>query len=95
MFMVIRLLRYAKSRPKESYLQLIMYGPYVRSMIPEPGDAVREKSGYVCIQMLKGSGYWDFKKKKAKLFMIGIRGFTYTDGESIESYFHRFLQIDE
>ncbi|GJX37346.1 hypothetical protein Tco_0250649, partial [Tanacetum coccineum] len=38
-----RLLRYAKSRPKENLIyDYIMNGPYVRRMIPEPGDADRE-----------------------------------------------------
>ncbi|GJU28718.1 hypothetical protein Tco_1167339 [Tanacetum coccineum] len=40
-----RLLRYAKSKPNgKLILQLIMNGPYVRRMIPEPGDPDREVS---------------------------------------------------
>ncbi|GJY93595.1 hypothetical protein Tco_0509377 [Tanacetum coccineum] len=36
------LLRYAKSRPNEKLIyNLIINGPYVRRMIPEPGDANR------------------------------------------------------
>ncbi|GJY51193.1 hypothetical protein Tco_0442040 [Tanacetum coccineum] len=35
-----RLLRYAKSRPNgKSIYNYIINGPYVRRMIPEPGDA--------------------------------------------------------
>nr|GEU59591.1 hypothetical protein [Tanacetum cinerariifolium] len=38
-----RLLRYAKSRPKGKLIHnSILNGPYVRKMIPEPGDANRE-----------------------------------------------------
>ncbi|GJT59478.1 retrovirus-related pol polyprotein from transposon TNT 1-94 [Tanacetum coccineum] len=38
-----RLLRYAKSRPNGKLIyKSIMNGPYVRRMIPEPGDADRE-----------------------------------------------------
>ncbi|GKB80324.1 hypothetical protein Tco_0947219 [Tanacetum coccineum] len=39
-----RLLRYAKSRPNGKFIyNSIMNGPYVRRMIPEPGDADREQ----------------------------------------------------
>nr|GEU70470.1 ribonuclease H-like domain-containing protein [Tanacetum cinerariifolium] len=38
-----RLLRYAKSRPNVKLIHnSILNGPYVRKMIPEPGDANRE-----------------------------------------------------
>nr|GEY96929.1 hypothetical protein [Tanacetum cinerariifolium] len=38
-----RLLRYAKSRPNEKLIHnSIINGPYVRRMIPEPGDINRE-----------------------------------------------------
>nr|GEX96816.1 hypothetical protein [Tanacetum cinerariifolium] len=38
-----RLLRYAKSRPNGKLIQnSILNGPYVRKMIPEPGDANRD-----------------------------------------------------
>nr|GEZ18984.1 ribonuclease H-like domain-containing protein [Tanacetum cinerariifolium] len=38
-----RLLRYAKSRPNGKLIQnSILNGPYVRRMIPEPGDTNRE-----------------------------------------------------
>ncbi|GJZ62869.1 hypothetical protein Tco_0619290 [Tanacetum coccineum] len=38
-----RLLRYAKSKPNEKLIyNSIMHGPYVRRLIPEPGDPDRE-----------------------------------------------------
>nr|GFC77867.1 ribonuclease H-like domain-containing protein [Tanacetum cinerariifolium] len=38
-----RLLRYAKSRPNEKLIHnSILNGPYLRKMIPEPGDANRD-----------------------------------------------------
>nr|GEX87546.1 ribonuclease H-like domain-containing protein [Tanacetum cinerariifolium] len=38
-----RLLRYAKSRPNGKLIHnFILNGPYVRRMIPEPGDAERD-----------------------------------------------------
>ncbi|GJY45919.1 hypothetical protein Tco_0434982 [Tanacetum coccineum] len=38
----LRLLRYAKSRPNGKLIyNSIMNGPYVRRMIPEPGDPAR------------------------------------------------------
>ncbi|GKC72959.1 hypothetical protein Tco_1118842, partial [Tanacetum coccineum] len=40
-----RLLRYAKSKPNGKIVyNSIMHGPYVRRMIPEPGDPDREFS---------------------------------------------------
>nr|GFB17749.1 hypothetical protein [Tanacetum cinerariifolium] len=139
-----RLLRYAKSRPNEKLIHnSILDGPYVRRMIPEPGDANREvtvtktfhvktddklsdkelkqieaddqaiqtillglpEDIYAAVdccetaqeiwlrvqQMMKGS---DIKihEKKAKLFNEWER-FTSNEGESIESYYHRFLKL--
>nr|GFB72048.1 hypothetical protein [Tanacetum cinerariifolium] len=38
-----RLLRYAKSKPNRKLIYIsIMHGPYVRRMIPEPGDPDRK-----------------------------------------------------
>nr|GEW55962.1 hypothetical protein [Tanacetum cinerariifolium] len=139
-----RLLSYVKSRPNEKLIyNSIMNGPYVRQMIPEPGDRNRKipVSGtfhkqtndeltkkelkqvktddqsiqtillglpediYAAVdscetaqeiwlrvqQIMKGSDI-GIQEKKAKLFneweMI-----TSTDGESIESYYHRFLKL--
>nr|GEX64291.1 putative ribonuclease H-like domain-containing protein [Tanacetum cinerariifolium] len=71
-----RLLRYAKSRPNGKLIHnSILNGPYVRGMIPEPGDVNREVT-----------------EKKAKLFNEWER-FTSNEGESIESYYHRFLKL--
>ncbi|GJY54740.1 hypothetical protein Tco_0446404 [Tanacetum coccineum] len=139
-----RLLRYAKRRPNEKLIyNSIMNGPYVRRMIPEPGDADREvpvnetfheqiddeliekelkqieaynqafqtillglpKDIYAAVdscktaqeiwlrvqQMMKGSDI-GIQEKKAKLFNEWER-FTSTDGESIESYYHRFSKL--
>ncbi|GJZ40625.1 hypothetical protein Tco_0587511 [Tanacetum coccineum] len=117
-----RLLRYAKSRPNGKLIyNSIMNGPYVRRMIPEPGDADREVEAddqaiqtillglpediYAAVdscetaqaiwlrvqQMMKGSNI-GIQEKKAKLFNEWER-FTSTDGESIESYYHRFSKL--
>ncbi|GKA49020.1 hypothetical protein Tco_0741978 [Tanacetum coccineum] len=139
-----RLLRYAKSRPNGKLIyNSIINGPYVRRMIPEPGDANREvpvnetfheqtndeltekelkqveaddqaiqtfllglpEDIYATVdscettqeiwlhvqQMMKGSEI-GIQEKKAKLFNESER-FTSTDGESIESYYHRFLKL--
>nr|GFA19181.1 hypothetical protein [Tanacetum cinerariifolium] len=131
-----RLLRYAKSRPNGKLIHnSIINGPYVRRMIPEPGDTNREvpvnetfhvqtddgltekelkqieaddqaiqtillslpEDIYAAEiwlrvqQMMKGSDN-GIQEKKAKLFNEWER-FTFTDGESIESYYHRFLKF--
>nr|GEU88988.1 hypothetical protein [Tanacetum cinerariifolium] len=138
------LLRYAKSRPNGKLIHnSILNGPYVRKMIPEPGDANRDitvtetfhlqtdnelfdkelkqieaddqaiktilfglpEDIYVAIdscetaqeiwlrvqQMMKGSDI-GIREKKAKLFNEWER-FTSNEGESIESYYHRFLKL--
>nr|GEY79169.1 reverse transcriptase domain-containing protein [Tanacetum cinerariifolium] len=135
---------YAKSRPNGKLIHnSIINGPYVRRMIPEPGDTNREvpvtetfhvqtddelnekelkqieaddqaiqtiliglpEDIYAAVdscetaheiwlrvqQMMKGSDI-GIQKKKAKLFNEWER-FTSTDGESIESYYHRFLKL--
>ncbi|GJX85743.1 retrovirus-related pol polyprotein from transposon TNT 1-94 [Tanacetum coccineum] len=139
-----RLLRYAKSRPNGKLIyNSIMNGPYVRRMIPEPGDPAHTvlvpetfheqtndelteaeikqmevddqaiqtillglpKDIYAAVdscetaqeiwlrvqQMMKGSDI-RIQAKKAKLFNERER-FTSTYGESIESYYHRFLKL--
>nr|GEY03518.1 hypothetical protein [Tanacetum cinerariifolium] len=139
-----RLLRYAKSRPNGKLIHnSIINGPYVRRMIPEPGDTNREvpvnetfhvQTGdeltekelkhidaddqaiqtillglpediYAAVdscettqeiwlrvqQMMKGSKI-EIQEKKAKLFNEWER-FTSNEGESIESYYHRFLKL--
>nr|GEX45892.1 hypothetical protein [Tanacetum cinerariifolium] len=138
------LLRYAKSRPNGKLIHnSILNGPYVRKMIPKPGDANREinvtetfhlqiddelsykeikhieaddqaiqiillglpEDIYAAVdscetaqeiwlrlqQMMKGSDI-GIHEKKAKLFNEWER-FTSNEGESIESYYHRFLKL--
>nr|GEW10264.1 hypothetical protein [Tanacetum cinerariifolium] len=139
-----RLLRYAKSTPNGKLIHnSILNGPYVRRMIPEPGDANRKvtvtetfyvqtndeifdkeikqieaddqaiqtiliglpEDIYAVVdscetaqeiwlrvqQMMKGSDI-GFQEKKAKLFNEWEM-FTSNEGESIESYYHRFLKF--
>nr|GEX80504.1 hypothetical protein [Tanacetum cinerariifolium] len=138
------LLRYAKSRPNGKLIHnSILNGPYVRKMIPEPGDANRDinitetshlqtddelsdkelkqieaddqaiqtillglpEDIYAAVdscetaqkiwlrvqQMMKGSDI-GIQEKKAKLFNEWER-FTSNEGESIESYYHRFSNL--
>nr|GEX95686.1 hypothetical protein [Tanacetum cinerariifolium] len=113
-----RLLRYAKSRPNGKLIHnSIINGPYVRRMIPEPGDTNREvpvnetfhvqtddeltekelkqiEADDQAIQtiLLDLPKYIYAAEKKAKLFNEWER-FTSNDGESIESYYHRFLKL--
>nr|GEU63207.1 hypothetical protein [Tanacetum cinerariifolium] len=144
MFHGLLVIRYAKSRPNGKLLyNSIINGPYVRRMIPEPGDQNREvhvpktfheqindelteakikqmeaddqeiqtillglpEDIYAAFdscetaqemwlrvqQTMKGSDI-GIQKKKAKLFNEWKR-FTSTDGESIESYYHRFSML--
>ncbi|GJY41312.1 hypothetical protein Tco_0428582 [Tanacetum coccineum] len=82
-----RLLRYAKSIPNGKLIyNSIINGPYVRRIIPEPGDPARTVP-----QMMNGSDI-GFQEKKAKLFNEWER-FTSTNGESIESYYHCFSKL--
>nr|GEW07718.1 hypothetical protein [Tanacetum cinerariifolium] len=139
-----RLLWYAKSRPKGKLIHnFILNGPYVRNMIPEPGDAKHDitvtetfhlqtddelsdkelkpieaddqaiqtiliglpEDNYAAVdscettqeiwlrvqQIMKGSDI-GIQEKKAMLFNEWER-FTSNEGESIESYYHRFLKL--
>nr|GEV84471.1 putative reverse transcriptase domain-containing protein [Tanacetum cinerariifolium] len=81
-----RLLRYAKSRPNGKLIQnSFLNGPYVRRMIPEPGDANREtillglpEDIYAAVNSCEtAQEIW----------------FTSNEMESIESYYHRFLKL--
>ncbi|GJW16466.1 hypothetical protein Tco_0020599 [Tanacetum coccineum] len=73
-----------------------MNGPYVRRMIPEPAEIKQMEAGDQEIQTillgLPEDIYAAVDKKKAKLFNEWER-FTSTDGESIESYYHRFSNL--
>nr|GEX81111.1 retrovirus-related Pol polyprotein from transposon TNT 1-94 [Tanacetum cinerariifolium] len=139
-----RLIQYAKSRPNGKLIHnSILNGPYVKKMIPEPGDANRDitvtetfhlqtddelfdkelkqikaddqaiqtillglpEDIYAAVdscktaqeiwlrvqQMMKGSDI-GIQEKKAKLFNEWEM-FTSNEGESIESYYHRFLKL--
>ncbi|GJZ78688.1 hypothetical protein Tco_0643525 [Tanacetum coccineum] len=86
-----RLIHYAKSIPNGKLIyNSIMNGPYVRRMIPKPGDPARTVHLRVQ-QMMKGSDI-GIQEKKAKLFNEWKR-FTSTDGESIKSYYHGFSKL--
>nr|GEU66631.1 glycoprotein-N-acetylgalactosamine 3-beta-galactosyltransferase [Tanacetum cinerariifolium] len=113
-----RLLRYAKSRPNGKLIHnSIINGPYVRRMIPEPGDSNREvpvnetfhvqtddeltekeikqiEADDQAIQTILFGLPEDIyaAEKNAKLFNEWER-FTSNEGESIESYYHRFLKL--
>nr|GEZ08312.1 hypothetical protein [Tanacetum cinerariifolium] len=65
-------------------------GPYVRRMIATPGEPDLPVPERVR-QTMKGSDIEE-QEKKAKLFNEWEK-FTSTDGESIESYYHRFMQL--
>nr|GEX30779.1 hypothetical protein [Tanacetum cinerariifolium] len=94
-----RLLRYAKSRPNGKLIHnSILNCPYVRKMIPEPDiyAAVNscETAQEIWLrvqQIMKGSDI-GIQEKKEKLFNEWER-FTSNEGESIESYYHRFLKL--
>nr|GEW62097.1 retrovirus-related Pol polyprotein from transposon TNT 1-94 [Tanacetum cinerariifolium] len=84
------------SRPNgKMIVDSIKNGLYVRRMIATPGEpdlpvpiVVRQLRKY---GKMKGSNIGEHKKK-AKLF-IEWEKFTSTDGESIESYYHHFMQL--
>ncbi|GJV19652.1 hypothetical protein Tco_1368672 [Tanacetum coccineum] len=90
-----RLLRYAKSKPNGKLIyNSIMHGPYVKRMIPKLGDPDHEVPVEIWLrvqQMMKGSDI-RIQDKMVKLFNEWER-FTSTDGESIESYYHRFSKL--
>nr|GEU48156.1 hypothetical protein [Tanacetum cinerariifolium] len=94
------LLRYAKSRPNGKLIHnSIINGPYVRRMIHEPEDIYVDVDCFETAQeiwlrvqqLMKGSDI-GIQEKNAKLFNEWER-FTSNDGESIESYYHRFLKL--
>ncbi|GJS01917.1 hypothetical protein Tco_0318425 [Tanacetum coccineum] len=110
-----RLLRYAKSKPNGKLIyNSIMHGPYVRRMIPEPGDLDREVPIAKTFQEQTDEELTDKEVKQmeaddqaiqtilmgllediyvaAKLFNEWER-FISTDGELIESYYHRFSKL--
>ncbi|GJY07235.1 retrovirus-related pol polyprotein from transposon TNT 1-94 [Tanacetum coccineum] len=103
-----RLLRYAKRRPNGKLIyNSIINGPYVEAndqaiqtillCLPEDIYAsvdICETAQEIWLrvqQMMKGSDI-GIQEKKAKLFNEWER-FTSTNGESIESYYHRFSKL--
>nr|GEV65614.1 hypothetical protein [Tanacetum cinerariifolium] len=104
-----RLLRYAKSRPNGKLIHnSILNGPYIRRMIPEPGDVNRDVNVTETFHLQTDDELFDkeikqieqmmkgsdigIQEKKAKLFNEWER-FTSNEGESIESYYHHFLKL--
>ncbi|GKB41660.1 hypothetical protein Tco_0886602 [Tanacetum coccineum] len=92
-----RLLRYAKSRPNGKLIyNSIMNGPYRNTtlgcyFIAVDSCETAQEIWLRVQQMMKGSNI-RIQEKKAKLFNECER-FTSTDGESIESYYHRFSKL--
>nr|GEX98086.1 hypothetical protein [Tanacetum cinerariifolium] len=112
-----RLLRYAKSRPNGKLIyNSILNGPYVRRMIPEPGDANRKvtvtETFYVQTDdelSDKELNQIEDNDQAIQTTLLGLPEdiyaaidscetaqeiwFTSNEGESIESYYHRFLKL--
>ncbi|GJV30449.1 hypothetical protein Tco_1386897 [Tanacetum coccineum] len=92
-----RLLRYAKSRPNGKLIyNSIMNGPKSRRKILNQVMQIVncETAHEIWLrvqQMMKGSDI-GIQEKKAKLFNEWEM-FTSTEGESIESYYHRFSKL--
>ncbi|GKA18176.1 hypothetical protein Tco_0698013 [Tanacetum coccineum] len=81
-----RILCYAKSRPNGNLIyNSIMNGPYVRRMIPELGDADRK--------VLVNETFLEQTDEELNEKELKQERFTSTDGESIESYYHRFSKL--
>ncbi|GKA39696.1 hypothetical protein Tco_0732247 [Tanacetum coccineum] len=112
-----RLLHYAKSRPNGKLIyNSIMNGPYVRRMIPEPGDADREVPVNETFHEQTDDKVIEKELKQVEVddqaiqtILLGLPEdiyaavdicesaqeiwFTSTDGESIQSYYHRFSKL--
>ncbi|GJZ68747.1 hypothetical protein Tco_0632297 [Tanacetum coccineum] len=90
-----RLLSYAKSRPNRKLIyNSIINGPYVRRMIPEPGDANREvEADDQAIQTILLGLPEDIYAAVDSCETSQEIWFTSTDGESIESYYHYFSKL--
>ncbi|GJW99766.1 hypothetical protein Tco_0183680 [Tanacetum coccineum] len=112
-----RLLRYAKSRPNGKLIyNSIMNGPYVRRMIPEPGDTDYEVPVNETFHEQTDDKLTEKELKQVEAddqaiqtILLGLPEdiyaavdscetaqeiwFTSTDGESIESYYHRFSKL--
>nr|GEW87781.1 hypothetical protein [Tanacetum cinerariifolium] len=112
-----RLLRYAKSRPNRKLIHnSIINGPYVRLMIPGPGDPNREVPVNETFHVQTDNELTEKELKQIKVddqaiqtILLGLLEdiyttvdscetaqeiwFTSNEGESIESYYHRFLKL--
>nr|GEW72267.1 hypothetical protein [Tanacetum cinerariifolium] len=87
-----RLLRYAKSRPNGKLIHnSIINGPYTDDELTEKELKQIEADDQAIQTILLGLPE-DIYEKKAKLFNEWER-FTSNEGESIESYYHRFLKL--
>ncbi|GKC84186.1 hypothetical protein Tco_1139903, partial [Tanacetum coccineum] len=83
-----RLLRYAKSRPNGK----LIYNSIMNDIYAAVDSCETAQEIWLRVQqMMKGSDI-GIQEKKAKLFNEWER-FTSTDGESIESYYHRFSKL--
>nr|GFA00591.1 hypothetical protein [Tanacetum cinerariifolium] len=101
-----RLLRYAKSRPNEKLIyNSIKNGLYVRRMIPELRDQNREVPMNETFHEQTDDELTEKELKQVEAddqaiqtILLGLHediyaAFTSTDGESIESYYHRFSKL--
>nr|GEW12030.1 ribonuclease H-like domain-containing protein [Tanacetum cinerariifolium] len=116
-----RLLRYAKSRPNGKLIyNSILNGPYIRKMIPKPGDAncdinITETSYLQTDDELSDKELKQIEDddQVIQTILLGLpkdiyaavdsyetaqeiwfrERFTSNKGESIESYYHRFLKL--
>nr|GEY69143.1 hypothetical protein [Tanacetum cinerariifolium] len=103
------LLRYAKSKPNGKLIHnSILNGPYVRRMIPEPGDANREVTVTETFHV-QTDDELSADDQAIQTILLGLPEdiyaavdsceialeiwFTSNEGESIESYYHRFLKL--
>ncbi|GJX44488.1 putative ribonuclease H-like domain-containing protein [Tanacetum coccineum] len=111
------LLRYAKSRPNGKLIHnSILNGPYVRRMIPEPGDPARTVPVPETFHEQTDDELTEAEIKQIEVddqaihtILLGLLEdiyaaadscetaqeiwFTSTDGESVESYYHRFSKL--
>nr|GEX81917.1 YTH domain-containing protein [Tanacetum cinerariifolium] len=103
-----RLLWYTKSRPNRKLIHdSILNGPYVRKIIPEPGDANRDITVTETFHLQTDDELSDKELKQIEAdhqaiqtILLGLpediyaaERFTSNEGESIESYYHRFLKL--
>nr|GFA80638.1 hypothetical protein [Tanacetum cinerariifolium] len=87
-----RLLWYAKSRPNGMLIyNSILNGPYVRKLIPEPGDANHDITVTETFHLQTNDELYDKELKQIEADDQAIQ--TILLGESIESYYQRFLKL--